>query len=82
MPNDLRQVQVEFTPDYRIIYQVKTPVYVVLVTLYSKLDQADISAEQIRRVVSEFEQRRAALASSRPPHPRDQLGRPGRKAAA
>ena len=43
---------------YRIIYQIKTPVRVVLVTIYSKLDQADISAEQIRRIVAEFEHRR------------------------
>ena len=48
---------------YRIIYMVHTPVYVVLVTLYSKLDQADILAGQIRRIVSEFEQRRDTSAS-------------------
>jgi mRNA-degrading endonuclease RelE of RelBE toxin-antitoxin system len=39
---------------YRLIYQVKEPTLVVLVTLYSKLDQADISAEQIRRISAEF----------------------------
>jgi addiction module RelE/StbE family toxin len=39
---------------YRLIYQVKEPTLVVLVTLYSKLDQADISAEQIRRILAEF----------------------------
>ena len=43
---------------YRIIYQVKPPARVVLVTIYSKLDQSDISAEQIRRIVAEFEHRR------------------------
>lgn len=43
---------------YRIIYGVNTPSRVVLVTLYSKLDQADIAAGQIRRIISEFEQRR------------------------
>ncbi len=48
---------------YRLIYQVKSPSHAVLVTLYSKLDQADISAAQIRRIVSEFEQRRNALVS-------------------
>jgi hypothetical protein len=41
---------------YRIIYRVNTPIHVVLVTLYSKLDQADIPAGQIRRILSEFEQ--------------------------
>lgn len=40
---------------YRLIYQVKTPIKVVLVTIYSKLDQGDISAEQIRRILREFE---------------------------
>ena len=41
---------------YRLIYQVKTPTLVILVTLYSKLDQADISAEQIRRILTEFDE--------------------------
>jgi mRNA-degrading endonuclease RelE of RelBE toxin-antitoxin system len=41
---------------YRLIYQVKSPRSVVLVTIYSKLDQADISAEQIRRILAEFEE--------------------------
>ena len=40
---------------YRIIYQVKSPTLVVLITIYSKLDQADISAEQIRRILHEFD---------------------------
>lgn len=39
---------------YRLIYQVKTPAEVVLVTIYSKLDQGDISPEQIRRILREF----------------------------
>jgi len=41
---------------YRLIYQVKTPSLAVLVTIYSKLDQADISAEQIRRILTEFKE--------------------------
>lgn len=41
---------------YRVIYQLKTPVWVVLVTIYSKLDQADISAAQIRRIAREFDE--------------------------
>lgn len=40
---------------YRLIYQVKTPTAILLVTIYSKLDQADISANQIRKIVSEEE---------------------------
>lgn len=39
---------------YRLIYYLKSPTNVILVTIYSKLDQADISAEQIRRVLIEF----------------------------
>jgi mRNA-degrading endonuclease RelE of RelBE toxin-antitoxin system len=42
---------------YRLIYCVKTPEEIVLVTIYSKLDQGDISAEQIRRILSEFDER-------------------------
>jgi mRNA-degrading endonuclease RelE of RelBE toxin-antitoxin system len=38
---------------YRLIYHVKTPTSVILVTIYSKLDQADISADQIRRILTE-----------------------------
>ena len=40
---------------YRLIYYLKTSTEVVLVTIYSKLDQSDISAVGIRRIVSEFE---------------------------
>jgi len=40
---------------YRLIYHFKTPRSIILVTIYSKLDQADISAEQIRRILKEFD---------------------------
>lgn len=40
---------------YRLIYQVKNPLLAVLVTIYSKLDQADISAKQIRQILAEFD---------------------------
>lgn len=39
---------------YRLIYYRKTRTMIVLVTVYSKLDQGDISAEQIRRILREF----------------------------
>jgi mRNA-degrading endonuclease RelE of RelBE toxin-antitoxin system len=39
---------------YRLIYHLKTPINIILVTIYSKLDQADISAEQIRRILNRF----------------------------
>ena len=38
---------------YRLIYHLKKPTNIVLVTIYSKLDQADVSAEQIRRILKE-----------------------------
>jgi mRNA-degrading endonuclease RelE of RelBE toxin-antitoxin system len=41
---------------YRLIYHLKTPTSLILVTIYSKLDQADISAEQIRRILREFDE--------------------------
>ena len=40
---------------YRLLYNLKTPTEIVLVTIYSKLDQSDISAEQIQRILKEFE---------------------------
>ncbi|GAB4472480.1 MAG: hypothetical protein OHK0037_32370 [Elainellaceae cyanobacterium] len=40
---------------YRLIYQVVSSSQVLLLTLYSKSDQADISAEEIRDVVSNFQ---------------------------
>ena len=40
---------------YRIIYYLKTPTNIILVTIYSKTEQADISAAQIRRIVGEFQ---------------------------
>ncbi|MEA1966205.1 MAG: type II toxin-antitoxin system RelE/ParE family toxin [Euryarchaeota archaeon] len=40
---------------YRMVYHLKTPTNIILVTIYSKLDQADISTEQIRRILIEFD---------------------------
>ena len=41
---------------YRLIYHQRTRTSIVLVTVYSKLDQGDISAEQVRRVLREFDE--------------------------
>jgi hypothetical protein len=38
-----------------MIYYLKTPKTVLLITLYSKTEQGDISAEQIRRIIREYE---------------------------
>jgi mRNA-degrading endonuclease RelE of RelBE toxin-antitoxin system len=40
---------------YRLIYWQKTRKYITLVTIYSKLDQGDISAREIKRIIKEFE---------------------------
>jgi len=43
---------------YRLIYYLKTPSQIILLTIYSKLEQSDISAQQIRRILKEFESHR------------------------
>jgi mRNA-degrading endonuclease RelE of RelBE toxin-antitoxin system len=40
---------------YRLIYHVKTSKNIILVIIYSKLNQADISAEQIRHTLIGFD---------------------------
>ncbi len=39
---------------YRAIYYLKTKTSVILVTIYSKTEQADISAAKIQKILSEF----------------------------
>ena len=41
---------------YRMIYYLKTPTKIILVTIYSKLEQADIIAKEIRRILKDFDQ--------------------------
>lgn len=40
---------------YRMIYYLRTGTQILLVTIYSKLEQGDISARQIRKIVLESE---------------------------
>ena len=40
---------------YRMVYYLKTPEMVFLITIYSKTEQGDISAAQIRRIIAEYE---------------------------
>jgi mRNA-degrading endonuclease RelE of RelBE toxin-antitoxin system len=40
---------------YRMIYYLKTPEIVLLITIYSKTEQGDIAAERIRRILTEHE---------------------------
>ena len=39
---------------YRAIYYLKTQTAIILVTIYSKTEQSDISAPKIRKILSEF----------------------------
>ncbi len=41
---------------YRMIYYLRTPEQIILITLYSKSDQSDISAGEVRRIIHEFEE--------------------------
>lgn len=38
---------------YRLVYYLRTPTDVILVTIYSKSEQADVSAIQVRRILRE-----------------------------
>ncbi len=39
---------------YRLLYYLRTPTKILLVTIYSKSDQSDISAGKIRKIVGEW----------------------------
>lgn len=41
---------------YRLIYQVQSPTNILLLTIYYKSDQADLSAAEIQRILAEEEQ--------------------------
>lgn len=36
---------------YRFVYYLKTPTRIILITIYSKADQSDISAKQIQKII-------------------------------
>ena len=40
---------------YRLIYWFRTSKDIILVTIYSKLDQGDISTKEIRRIIKQFQ---------------------------
>jgi mRNA-degrading endonuclease RelE of RelBE toxin-antitoxin system len=42
---------------YRFIYYVKDVRKIILITIYSKTEQADITPEQIRRILKNYESR-------------------------
>lgn len=39
---------------YRFIYYLRTAESIILITLYSKTEQSDVSAAQIRQVIKDF----------------------------
>ena len=39
---------------YRVIYYVRTEEHITLLAMYSKSDQADISAQTLRRILSHY----------------------------
>ena len=43
---------------YRLIYYLKTAQSVILLTIYSKSQQANIAADDIQRIISEYESER------------------------
>lgn len=52
LPN--RDVQKGKRSGYRLIYYLKTQNHFILITIYSKSEQGNISADQIRRILLEF----------------------------
>ncbi|WP_338022334.1 type II toxin-antitoxin system RelE/ParE family toxin [Argonema antarcticum] len=42
---------------YRLIYYVKTAKGIVLLTVYTKSEQVDIAGDEIKYIISEYEQR-------------------------
>lgn len=41
---------------YRLIYYVKTAMAIILLTIYTKSEQVDIAADDIRSIIAEYEQ--------------------------
>lgn len=39
---------------YRVIYYLKTTTAIILVTIYSKTEQSDVSPAKIRKILAEF----------------------------
>ncbi|MEG4500914.1 hypothetical protein QUB05_27930 [Microcoleus sp. F10-C6] len=52
----LSGVQPELILDDRMIYQVESPSIVLLLTIYSKSDRTDISLNEIRSIIAEFDE--------------------------
>ncbi|MFB2979780.1 type II toxin-antitoxin system RelE/ParE family toxin [Microseira sp. BLCC-F43] len=42
---------------YRLLYYVRTVTGIILLTIYTKSEQADIAADEIRSIIAEYQQR-------------------------
>ncbi|MCC5633639.1 type II toxin-antitoxin system RelE/ParE family toxin [Nostoc sphaeroides CHAB 2801] len=51
-----RDVQKGKSGGYRLIYYIKTAMGIILLTIYTKSEQADIAADDIRSIIAEYEQ--------------------------
>jgi mRNA-degrading endonuclease RelE of RelBE toxin-antitoxin system len=40
---------------YRVIYYLQTNEHIILVTIYSKIEQGDINPQQIKRIIKTFD---------------------------
>ncbi len=40
---------------YRMVYYVKTQISIILITIYSKTEQGDVSPETVRRIIAEYD---------------------------
>jgi mRNA-degrading endonuclease RelE of RelBE toxin-antitoxin system len=49
-----RDIQKGKSAGYRLIYQVESPTSVMLLSIYSKSDQADIATQEIWKILAEF----------------------------
>lgn len=49
---------------YRIVYQVTSENAVILITIYSKTEQSDISPQEIRNIIIEYQQEYVETAAN------------------
>lgn len=41
---------------YRLIYELESPTSIILLLIYSKLDQTDVTSEEIQSVIEKFQE--------------------------
>ena len=47
---------------YRLLYYVRTVTGIILLTIYTKSEQADIAADEVRNIIAEYQQRTVEAA--------------------